>query len=337
MLVGITYDLKDDYIAQGYSAEETAEFDSIDTIESIESALNRLGFKTERIGNFKKLLKKLVNNEKWDIVFNIAEGFYGISRESQVPSILEAYNIPYTFSDPSILAITLHKGMTKRILRQSGIATADFAEVKLLSDIDNIKLPFPLFVKPVAEGTGKGIDSHSIVNSYNELRNVCDNLLNKYNQTILIEVFLPGKELTVGIVGSGEESKVLGIMEVIYKNQDTNIYSYKTKKNYEDLVHYSLISEELKKVCEIMALKAWKILNCRDAGRLDIRLDSDGKPNFLEVNPLAGLNPIHSDLPILCKLTKVSYIELIRLIMLSALKRYQNMIVPEACQNFVNN
>jgi hypothetical protein len=126
MNVGITYDLREDYLAEGYSEEETAEFDRSDTIEAIERTLQDLGFQTDRIGNISNLISRLVAGDRWDLVFNIAEGLRGFGREAQVPAILDAYGIPYTFSDPLVLALTLHKALTKHVMRSMGVPTPDF-------------------------------------------------------------------------------------------------------------------------------------------------------------------------------------------------------------------
>jgi len=159
--IGITYDLRDDYLAEGYSAEETLEFDRADTIDAIEQTLQYLGYPTVRIGNIKSLIKRLAAGDRWDMVFNIAEGLEGLGREAQVPALLDAYKIPYTFSDPLILSLTLHKGMTKHVIRDLRIPTPDFVVIEKKGDIDKIALPFPLFAKPVAEGTSKGITAAS--------------------------------------------------------------------------------------------------------------------------------------------------------------------------------
>ena len=329
MRVGITYDLKSDYIAEGYTDEEAAEFDSEETIAGIENALKTNGFKTYRIGNVRSLLSLLHNGKRWDIVFNICEGMYGIGREAQVPAILDIYNIPYTFSDVLVNSLTLHKGLTKRVIRDIGIPTADFVVVESEKDINNINLPFPLFAKPVAEGTGKGINQNSKINKFSELKEVCLEILSHYKQAVLVETFLSGREFTVGIVGTGEESKAIGIMEVCFREnenlpireQDSKIYSYNTKANYQGLVDYKLPEKEITDACYEIALASWKGLGCRDGGRIDLRMDKNGVPNFIEVNPLAGLNPIHSDLPILSSIAGISYNELIGRIMKSALKR----------------
>ncbi|MBN2299101.1 MAG: D-alanine--D-alanine ligase [Deltaproteobacteria bacterium] len=323
MKIGITYDLRDDYLKQGYSAEETAEFDREDTIQAIDEALNSLGFETDRIGNVMDLVKSLASGHKWDLVFNIAEGLSGISREAQVPALLDAYRIPYTFSDPLVLALTLDKGLTKTIIRQAGIATADFSVVKDASDIDKISLPFPLFAKPVAEGTGKGISDASRIESKQELAAACSHLLKQFRQPVLVETYLPGREFTAGIVGTDGDARIVGVMEVLFKNNHTGdtIYSYANKANYEEVIEYRIPEAEAIQKCSDLALKSWKVLGCRDGGRIDIRMDSDGIANFIEVNPLAGLNPVHSDLPIMCRLQGIPYREIIEHIVQSAMKR----------------
>jgi D-alanine-D-alanine ligase len=322
MLVGLTYDLRSDYLKEGYSEEETAEFDAEVTIEAIESTLNSLGYRTERIGNLKALVNLINQNKRWDLVFNICEGMFGIGREAQVPAILDAYQIPYVFSDPLVLSLTLHKGHTKRVIRDFGIPTADFAVVETIDDIENIGLPFPLFVKPVAEGTGKGIDSKSMVVSPYQLVENCERLLLNFKQPVLVETYLPGREFTVGIVGTGKKAKVVGVMEIIVTERASEqFYSYNTKENWHDIVEYTLAEGPEFEFCEEIALKAWRALGCRDGGRIDLKMDEKGVPNFIEVNPLAGINPDHSDLPMLARKNGISYQQLMGMIMKSALER----------------
>jgi D-alanine-D-alanine ligase len=322
MEVGFTYDLQADYLAQGMSEEEAAEFDRPDTIEAIDGTLQSLGFKTDRIGNIKALAKRLVAGHRWDIVFNIAEGIRGFGREAQVPALLDAYDIPYTFSDALVLSLTLHKGLTKRVIRDMGIPTPDFRVVETEQDASSVDLPFPLFAKPVAEGTGKGIDAASRIENRRELSSVCRDLLERFQQPVLLEVFLPGREFTVGITGTGEAAVDVGAIEVILKKgAEPAAYSYYNKKQFEEVVEYLPAKDEMAEKAVQVALAAWRGLGCRDGGRIDLRADSKGMPNFLEVNPLAGLNPEISDLPILCKLNGITYPELISRIMDSALKR----------------
>jgi len=320
--IGIAYDLREDYLAEGYGEEETAEFDRLDTIEAIESTLQGLGFETERIGNIRKLAARLVAGDRWDMVFNIAEGLKGFGREAQVPALLDAYDIPYTFSDPLVLSLTLHKGMTQHVIHDLGIPTPEFAVVESPSDIDAVRLPFPLFAKPVAEGTGKGISAASKITTRKDLDSVCRRLLKAFDQPVLLETFMPGREFTVGITGTGEEAAAVGAIEVLLnKDAEPGSYSYTNKKKFEEYVDYRLVTDDMARKAVEVSLAAWRGLGCRDGGRIDLRADAQGVPRFLEVNPLAGLNPDISDLPILCNLAGMSYQELIRRIMESALKR----------------
>ncbi|MFW5708158.1 MAG: D-alanine--D-alanine ligase, partial [Bacteroidota bacterium] len=154
LTVGFTYDLKQEYLAMGFSPEQAAEFDAPETINGIENALEMLGYRVEKIGNVKKLLERLQQGHRWDVVFNICEGVSGTGREAQVPAVLDIYNIPYVFSDVVTLAVTLHKGLTKNIVRDKGIPTAPFFVADSIKDVNGHALRYPLFVKPVAEGTG---------------------------------------------------------------------------------------------------------------------------------------------------------------------------------------
>jgi len=320
--IGIAYDLRDDYLAEGYGDEETAEFDRLDTIEAIEGTLQRLGFAIDRIGNIRKLAARLVAGDRWDMVFNIAEGLRGFGREAQVPALLDAFEIPYTFSDPLVLSLTLHKGMTKHVVHDLGIPTPEFTVVETTSDIDGVRLPFPLFAKPVAEGTGKGIDASSKIMTRKDLDSVCRNLLAAFDQPVLLEAFMPGREFTVGITGTGEDAEAVGAIEVLLrKDAEPGAYSYTNKKKFEEFVEYRFVNDEIAQKAIEVSLAAWRGLGCRDGGRIDLRADAQGMPRFLEVNPLAGLNPLISDLPILCNLAGMSYEKLIGRIMESALRR----------------
>ncbi len=322
MTVGLTYDLRADYLAEGFSEEETAEFDSPVTVEAIEQALRELGFRTERIGHVRNLTQRLASGRRWDIVFNIAEGMRGFGRESAVPALLEAYDIPYTFSDPLVLALSLHKGVTKRVIRDLGIPTPDFAVVHDEAEIASVSLPYPLFAKPVAEGTGKGINEGSKIATPAQLAGRCRELLARYRQPVLVERFLPGREFTVGIIGTGREAAVVAVMEVfLTAKAEREVYSYVNKEQCEERVEYRLATDAVGIEAGEVALRAWRGLGCRDAGRLDIRADERGRPSFMEVNPLAGLHPQHSDLPILCRMAGVEFPELIDRIMRSALRR----------------
>jgi D-alanine-D-alanine ligase len=320
--VGLTFDLRRHYLDRGFSEEETAEFDSADTINAIAGALQKAGFNTVAIGNVWALTERLAAGERWDFVFNIAEGLSGLGREAQVPCLLDAYQIPYTFSEPLALTATLHKATTKRLLRDLGLPTPDFALVETEDDLQNVELDFPLFVKPVAEGTSKGITADCRVCGRMELENVCLRLVEKFGQAVLVEEFLPGREFTVGMLGTGAAAQVLGVMEILLGPEaEPLVYSYINKAQYEELVRYRLATDDTANRAAEIALAAWRGLGCRDAGRIDLRCDRNGEVNLIEINPLPGLHPTRSDLCILSRMAGIGYQELIDGIMRSALQR----------------
>ncbi|MFW5862768.1 MAG: ATP-grasp domain-containing protein, partial [Spirochaetota bacterium] len=244
MNIGITFDLREEYLVQGYTEEETAEFDSPVTIDAIQSTLNDLGFTTERVGSVYSLVNQLAAGKNFHMVFNIAEGMHGIGREAQVPAILDAYGIPYTFSDPCVLTLTLNKYMTKRVIRDMGIPTPDFALVTSDEDTASLNLPYPLFCKPYSEGTGKGITASSLVQNHKQLISVCHHLLTNFHQPVLVERYLPGREFTVGITGTGSDAVVIGVMEIfLLDSAETNAYTYSNKEFYTERVRYGRVDD----------------------------------------------------------------------------------------------
>jgi D-alanine-D-alanine ligase len=326
MRIGVTYDLRADYLAMGMSEEESAEFDAEITIASICEALSGLGHEPVRIGHIRALTQKLAAGERWDAVFNICEGLTGYAREAQVPALLEAYGIPVVFSDPLTLALTLDKAWTKRIVRMAGVPTPDFAVIETPAEIDGVTLPFPLFLKPIAEGSGKGVNERSRVDTQSALRATAADLLSRFRQPVLAEAYLPGREFTVGITGTGDEACALGVMEIKPTATGTQSgYSYENKEHWEERVTLQLVDDAEAQAAVAVALAAWRALRCRDGGRVDVRSDGAGRPQFLEVNPLAGLNPHHSDLCFLAGFKGLSYQELIGLIMASFLKRHPEL------------
>lgn len=333
MKIGLTYDLRSEYLAVGYGEEETAEFDRDDTIDALATTLGELGHEVERIGHARNLIRRLAAGHRWELVFNIAEGIHGIGREAQVPAILDVYAVPYTFSDPLVMALTLHKGMTKRVLRDVGVATTDFVVASEPEDLHALRFDPPYFIKPVAEGTGKGVTRDSIVRRRRDLGAACRNLMAAFRQPVLVEPFLPGREFTIGIVGTGADARVLGTMEVLLLDSaDAEVYSYTNKEYCEERVVYRRVDAAGDPVvgqAEAIVLDAWRVLGCRDAGRADVRCDARGAPQFMEVNPLAGLHPEHSDLPILCAQSGISYPQLIEWIVASAVKRIRRNATPK--------
>jgi D-alanine-D-alanine ligase len=334
MKIALTYDLRNHYLELGLTEEQTAEFDSPATIQAISAAIYELGHVPVQIGHVQELVRRLAGGERWDVVFNIAEGLHGSGREALIPALLDAYRIPYTFSDPCVMAVSLHKGFTKSILRDGGLPTPDFALVREAGDIHSVDLPYPLFAKPVAEGTGKGITEASRIADSSGLRHCCLELLEKHRQPVLVERYLPGREFTVGILGTGGRASVLGTLEVIIREQgEGGAYTYLNKERCEELVEYRFVTGQAVQSVEALALQAWRLLGCRDAGRIDIRLDEQAEPSILEVNPLAGLHPTHSDLSMIATAVGMEYRELIDRIVRSALERrtaQSSEVLPEA-------
>jgi len=327
MKVGLTYDLRDKHPPYVNAPPDYyAEFDSEENIRHLETAIEGLGHQVCRIGNVYKLVRFIVEGKSVDIVFNMAEGLWGRAREAQVPAILEAFRVPYTGSEPLTLALCLDKAMAKRIWQSAGLPTPDFCVVADIAELDQARedLPsFPLFVKPVHEGASKGIGIEAIVESERELYDRVKWVLTWYEQPVLIEEFLPGREFTVGILGNGRKARVLGIGEIVLTSLD-RVYGFVQKEGWEARVPNKLIpveSTSLRNRLSELALQAYLAVGCRDLGRLEIRLDKNGNPQLLEINPIVGLHPTHSSLPIIAMRAGLSYEELISEILEHAINR----------------
>jgi len=319
MKIGITYDLRSWYIDRGYSMDETAEFDKQETVDALENSLKQMGYETEPVGNVFQLIEALARGSKWDIVFNIAEGLYGDGRESVVPAVLDQYRIPYVFSGPLIMGLSLNKHLAKLVVASAGVPVSPGYLITEIKDLGKCDLNYPLFVKPVSEGTGKGITEKSLVNSSSELTKMVKWILSEFKQPALVEEYLPGREFTVGIVGYGDEAIAIGGMEVMCANNLP--YSVEVKENYQNYCKYKPLDADIIDECKSVALRAWKALDAVDAGRVDLKADRFGKICFIEANPLAGLNPVHSDLPILSRMYGIEYQTLMEMIMKAAIKR----------------
>lgn len=323
MRVALVYDLRDDYRALGFSEDEVAEFDSVETIDHLARALETLGCETIRVGRGQKLAARFVAGERYDLVFSIAEGVKGRAREAQVPALCELFDQPYLFSDPLTLAASLDKAVAKRLVRDAGVPTPAFAVAEQsaaeLADWD----AFPAFVKPLAEGTGKGCEAASLVHNGQELQAAATRVIERYRQPALVERYLEGREFTVGLVGNGADARVLGVCEILLKaDAEANVYSLHNKELCEDLVTYARADDAEARLAGSRALAAYQALQCRDAARIDFRSDSEGEPYFLEANPIAGLHPGHSDLPILAAQNGIAFVELIGMILDTGLARY---------------
>jgi D-alanine-D-alanine ligase len=331
-----------------------AEWDSADTIDAVASALSAYGtvIRLEATPDFPEHLRA----ERPDIVFNIAEGLHGTNREAHVPAICEFFDVPYSGSDPFTLSLCLHKGRTKDFLSAHGIPCAPFVVVEAAHDLDSLltnsnsrfPLPasrFPLFVKPVQEGSSKGITERSLVRTRDELESQTRFLLETYAQPVIVEAFLPGAEFTCGVLGNGENARVLPLVGMNFGSLPEGalpIYGYEAKwiwdvaTNPLDIFQCPApIDSRLQSEIEDVVLRAYRVLGCRDWSRIDVRLDAAGVPNIVEVNPLPGILPNPQDnscLPKAARAAGLSYDELIQSALLHAAQRYEISFDPRAAR-----
>ncbi|MCF8411786.1 MAG: ATP-grasp domain-containing protein [Melioribacteraceae bacterium] len=272
---------------------------------------------------------------KPDIVFNVSEGINRISREAQIPAMLDFLNIPYTGSDPLTLAICLDKSRTKEILSYHNIPNPKFRVIRHHDELNNLELDFPLFIKPIGEGSSKGIFDNSLVKDSETLSKLVQKRLNDYQQPIILEEYLPGREFTVAILGNGSDLIVLPIIELNFlelPEEMTPIYSYEAKWILDRIDNplniYSCpakIDKSLESKIRTISKDAYQILNCKDWSRIDVRLDKNGEPNIIEVNPLPGILPDPRDnscYPKAARTYGIEYNALINQVLLHAAKRY---------------
>jgi D-alanine-D-alanine ligase len=320
-----------------------AEWDSIETLDAVAAALGALGevIRLEATADFPARLREA----KPDIVFNIAEGLHGVNREAHVPAICEFYGVPYSASDPFTLSLCLDKARTKEILAYHGVPTAAFALVRSLRDLPALRkriravhhvaaphvvpserpLHLPLFVKPVHEGSSKGITERNLCRTAAELEAQVATLLEQYEQPVLVEEYLPGDEFTCAILGNGDEATVLPIVGMNFAALPEGalpIYGFEAKwlwdrpENPLEMFHCpARIDEGRRRAIESVVLHAYSVLGCRDWSRIDVRLDAAGTPNVVEVNPLPGILPNPEDnscFPKAARAAGLSYDELIQ-------------------------
>lgn len=335
MKIGIAYDLKESVPVDRVHPEDALEeYDSRQTIDDIAEAIEFLGHTTVRLGGGREFLSKIVQ-ESVDLVFNISEGLGNYrSREAQVPSVLEMLDIPYTGSDPQCLAICLDKPLTKELVTAAGILTPRWqaiANVNELAGMSWDKFPFPAFVKPAYEGSSKGIRLNSRVKDPDELARIVSRIIEEYRQPALVEEFIEGDEVTVGVIGNASP-EIVGVMRVLTRDGKAPIaYSLEVKREWESLVEYECPARLEKKILERVreaSLKAFRVLGCRDVSRIDFRITPEGEPYFLEVNPLPGLNSHSSDLPIMARKMGISYQSLISSILDAAIARHPLCVHP---------
>ena len=332
--VGLTYNLKRQVSSEGRLPKDFfAEFDDEDTVDAIADALEKGGCYVEKIEADETVYSKLMEHRP-QIVFNIAEGLRGESRESHLPALLEMLGIPYTGSSTLTLAISLDKGMTHKVLRSSRIPSPYF---QVFSDAQaslSKQLDFPLVVKPIGEGSSKGIWNDSLVRNTEDLRRKVREIIETYHQSAIVEEFLPGREFTVGMIGN-DEPKVFPIVEILLDRLPAGanpLYSYEAKWMWDTTERPvqmfscpAKVSKKMDEEIRRISVETFKVLGCRDICRIDFRLDNKGRPHVLEVNPLPGMIPdpdAHSCLPEAARVAGYAYDQLICTILWYGLKRY---------------
>lgn len=324
MRVGIAFDLKSDHEAPEGRDDLLEEYDCEETINAIKDQLEAEGHEVLLLHSGERFINAILNTPV-DIVFNIAEGAGGRCREAHIPAVCEMLSIPYTHSDPLALALSLDKHLAIRVVKSAGIPVPEQILVEKSEQLTNNNFPLPAIVKPVHEGSSMGITNTSFVTSGRKLTERAKELVEMFNQPVVVEEFLPGTELTVGIVGNNPP-EIIGIMEISPAVSCENfIYSMETKRNHQKFVSYYCPPKSIDKstICAVeeIAMKAYRVVGCRDVARVDVRISREGKPKFLEINPLPGLNPHYSDLCIMCSLSGISYYNLIMKIFHSACDR----------------
>jgi len=335
LIVGLTYDLASDYqLEEGDPEDMYGEFDSEETLERLETAISHLGHSVCRIGNIERLVSFLFQRQTVDLVFNIAEGRHGRSRESQVPALLDAYSIPYTFSDALTLGVSLDKALTKRLCQQAGLPTPPFCVLESSADYKvpfDLGLEFPLFVKPTQEGSSKGIRLESVAETVEQLKVQVERVTRLYHQSALVEEFLPGREFTAAILGTGKDANVLGVLEVTkVAVAKVNGFAQKTDwKTYGPIAFQPMGESPLRAQLADISLRTYQLLGCRDAGRVDLRLDRNGCPQLMEINALSGLSS-HSALPIIAAHAGMSFEMLVDRIICEAFARSRSVLMDRA-------
>jgi D-alanine-D-alanine ligase len=343
MRLGLAYNEKSEAAGSSEEPPSTndafAEWDDPSTIAAVEQALGFFG-SVVRLEADRSFPEQLARAQP-DLVFNMAEGLHGQNREALIPAICEYLNVPYTGSDPLTLALSLHKARAKEILAYRGVATAPFTCVRQGDDLERVTLPFPVFVKPVAEGSGKGVFSNNLCHTPAQLRERALFLLNRYAQPVLVETYLPGPEFTVAILGNGPEAYCLPVIGFDFSTLPagaTPVYGYEAKWVWDrpeaPLALFQCparVPDGLYREIERTALDSYHSLECRDWCRVDIRVDRFGVPNILELNPLPGIIPdpaMNSCFPKAARAAGFTYDELIQQVVQIAWRRVTGQDIP---------
>lgn len=322
--VGFTFNLKRVASSMDGAIDSDAEYDSPKVIAAIRSAIESHGHEVVELEATPEL-PAIIGAAGVDVVFNLAEGLNGRNREAQVPAILELLDIPYSGSDAATMSLALDKALAKRVVAQAGILTAPFLTMTTGHEPLPPGFRFPAIVKPVAEGSSKGVLKTSVVEDEAELRTLAQVVVGKYHQAALVETYLSGREFTVALLGD-TRPRVLPPMEIVFINPATKrpVYAFDHKLDWSTELRYDRpanVDAALGAELERVARGVFDALGCRDVARVDLRLDDAGRVNFIEVNPLPGLSPGWSDLCLIAESAGIGYDALIGEILAPALRR----------------
>lgn len=315
MRIGIVCEIQEqppEHAGRAADVDAIAEFATATEVEHLASAITALGHEVITIGDFIALVRYFGRGETVDLVFNYAAGVCGSAREAQAPALLEALRLPYTGADAFTLTLCIDKAIIKRLWRAAGLPTPDFGLVSTLADVPGVASElagFPLFVKPVREGSSKGISSRSVVHSETALQQQAAYLLKEYRQPVLVEPYLPGREFSVGVLGSGTDARVLGVVEI--SPGAMQFVDLLGKKAWNPRTFLPVVDVALHDDLCRLGLLAYRSVDCRSIGRVDIRLDRNGRPQLLEINPNPGLHPTRSALPAMAQFAGYTYADLI--------------------------
>lgn len=304
--------------------DRDAELDTPATIAAIEGALTDLGHSVVRIGNLRALLPRLAAGALGcEVAFNLAEGTRGLGREAQIPTLLEAFGVPYSGSDPLALAISLDKGVSKRIWAHAGLPTAHFAVLATESDLAALEWHDSAFVKPLAEGSSIGVDGDAHVTERGALEARVRRLWRDYQQPVLLEPYLPGPEFTIAVLERDGVPVVLGMLQTTEREGVRSQLDKRASLSGAVPIPFMPVRDAaVAATLGDLALRAYRAIGARDVARLDVRYDAAGVPNLLEINLLPGLVPERSPLPLIAAAAGLDYQALIGAILAGALRRH---------------
>ncbi len=322
--VGLTYNVKSELILKPTDPPDlNAELDHEDTVNHIEQAFREAGYEVARMGGARRLLEHM-DRPNVDIVFNIAEGYEGRNRESQVPILLEMMKIPFVGADGLTLGLTLDKVLTKKVLIAEGIPTPRYAQVQDPDALWQVELAYPLIVKLRCEGSSKGLSEQSLVNGPEDLRRQVRWLIETYKgSSVFIEEFIEGQEFTVAVIGN-DPPEAYPVCQIALDGKidlGRKFFTWAYLRSGADYICPARIPDSLARRMQELSLRTYQAVDCRDFGRVDFRVDSHAQPYVLEINPLPSLS-MEDVFNIIAKARGITHHQMITKILDAALMRH---------------